>query len=523
MDNFFTCCFSLLVFFLMPIFQLIQGAIIVVPITLMSLIGSLVTTIIWFIPDVGFTFWTIWRTKRWGINVKILVTLIMPVAMVVWPLLVIVCALIAGFFYGLFGPMAHGFFGCWADELWYLYCGGKMPVVFRTTWHCVVDFWHVNKNYKAMLYDFRTTANADGSVFEISLYKIPIGFFLAILLGTVDTIAFVLMGVLLYIPFVYRALVEFNRFVCGCNSKKSVDDCCCQMMCCCICFIPIIVIDIIIIILIPVLLVIAPFYAFWASINASLYACNTNKFSWAFAYNHEFVSSSWYDSLTFIFGGNYNYDTPHMKGRFLEQQSAPLQQVHVEVPSYQNAAVVEEQKRISIITIWDSFFEMCTIYTREAVRENLVTQDDIECCEPYLYTGLPSFIVLRLVKRSIDSNTVGFQMADGTVVTDLNRPVGLIADSVWPKLLALRKELEELFTNNNNNCVIDDNEYTYMEKFIITLNTKPINTDSLDKDRIVQINRVASKFQDLGIMISRLPQVPRRFGEAMNEAILIKN
>ena len=50
--------------------------------------------------------------------------------------------------------------------------------------------------------------------------------------------------------------------------------------------------------------------------------------------------------------------------------------------------------RLSITTVWDQFFNTCTVHGREALSLSLCTQEDISSCEPWLIVGLPSLVLL---------------------------------------------------------------------------------------------------------------------------------
>ncbi|XWV24741.1 putative membrane protein At3g27390 [Tupanvirus deep ocean] len=527
MANDSCCCFC----GLLPLILMIHGVIIAVPAAIMSLIGALVVAIIWMVPDIIYTFWSIWLTPRWGTNVKFMVTLVTPIVVVAWLPLVALLSLIGGFVYGLFGPLIHGFTAfCGSNsDCGFLLCGGYGLRVFKNIADGLHDFWNLNHSYKAMLRDFRLIANADGSVYDISIIKIPIGLLLAIIASTFNTISLILMSVIFWIPITATMFKEFYGAVCCCgnnnfwggpNSCTQSDKECCRCVSF-VCFVPILCTSLLIPLVGPLMVILSPFYGIWAAVKAALYACNNNKFILSYYYTKEFIVSCLYTLIGFITDHNIHYDTPHLKGEGISVPSNPVYQHEVVTApivnvndgaydSYQDLSrcspVLPE---ISIVDIWDNFFKTCTEYTREAITERLVNGTDIEDMEPYLFIGLPSFVVFRLVKRSLTHNTTVFVMSNGIIVAEENRPKNFLANSIWPVLVDLRKQL--------SNLKPDHNEIKYMEILLITMNdeNKMPKFPEIPKERLRQINEVASKFQSLGITISRLPQVPRRLGDSL--------
>jgi hypothetical protein len=516
-----SCCCYL---FILPIIFLFQGIIIVVPVSLFAVIGCISVALFWILPDILFTLLTIWLTPRWGPNVKIMISLMTPIAVVLWLPLVFVCSLVAGMLYGLFGPMVHGFVGfCNTNHSdIYAWCGGHIFKIIKNTRDFLIDFWDMNGSYKSMLYDFRSTANADGSVFEISLLKIPIGFIIVVVAGVFNTISLLVMSIIMYVPLTYQLFKKFLGIVCCCDSNDGCGDddmgwCRCIAF---ICFVPISVVSILIPFAGPIILILCPFYGFWYAIRAALYACNNNKFVLSYYYTKEFNLDSWYTLTNFVFDLDKNYDTPHMDGNAIVipiVNPAPIFP-HI-VPESNDVAhkshVVPPGpvSTVSLAEIWDSFFKVCEEYIKEAVKEKLVSVDDIESMEPYLFIGLPSFVVFRMIERSLQYEGTIFLMANNTFVIEENRPKNFLANTIWPILVNLRTELMKLKPSSD--------EIKYMEASLITLKNenKMKQFQEISKERIKEINVVTSKFQSLGTTISRLPQVPRRFGNTLRSAI----
>jgi hypothetical protein len=50
---------------------------------------------------------------------------------------------------------------------------------------------------------------------------------------------------------------------------------------------------------------------------------------------------------------------------------------------------------LNINAIWDSFFAACAIHTHQAVVEGLVSREEIDDQEPFLYIGIPALTIFR--------------------------------------------------------------------------------------------------------------------------------
>ena len=524
-------CVDFFMLFILPVFQLLQGAIIVVPITCTAVMGATVTALVWFVPETLLTFWTIWKTPRWGPNMKILVTLVAILAVVMWLPFVFVCSLIAGFFYGLLGPMIHGFILLCGSTNDYCdtCCLGPIPKVFKYTCNCIVDFWHMDRSYKLMLHDFRTSANTNSSVYEISFLNMIVGFFIVIIGGTINTVLFLLMNILLYIPFTFRIWIDFFKLVCCCGDRRGYDIDFCKIIAG-ICFVPIFVFSLFVPLVGILAMVVAPFYAFWGSIESALYACNKNKYYLSIPYNFEYVSWAWYKLMTYIFDGEYNFPTPHLDGTYLpvgnsnrivpinnDQHVIDIREQVVE--PYQSINQVNSHNPISISEVWKNYFAMCTKYIRDAITEGLITKDDIESCAPYLFLDIPSYVIFKAIVRSLKkyNNTITFEMADGTVITEKNRPQDILGlgNKVWPIMVSLRNDTKKL--------KLTDDEIKFMEKYIIVKNNIDAKMIKLPANcttaRITEFHILASKYESFGTTLSIMPTSHRNFGDAMINAL----
>src|SRR5438034_4510257 len=106
-------CFTFLFF---NFLHLIFGVISIIPTFLILVVGSIITATIWLIPDFIYTVWSIYTTKRWGPNIKLLILLIIPIALILWLPLVLIVSSLLGIFYGFFGPLIHFTIGLFDNQ-----------------------------------------------------------------------------------------------------------------------------------------------------------------------------------------------------------------------------------------------------------------------------------------------------------------------------------------------------------------------------------------------------------------------
>lgn len=504
----------------LPFFQLIEGAIIVVPMMLMTFFSSFFITLVWFTPVTVYTFLTIWRTLRWGPQFKFVMTIVGIIGLILWPPLVLISAIIFGFFYGLFGTMIHGYNTCFEQrDLCYAYNCGHTSKVIKNTINWIIDFWHFNKNYGALFYNFRNVPNRSGTVFEVYLYYIPIGLIIAVIAGSINTVYFIILALSLCIPLTVRCFIVYYYNFCCCGERDGIAALF-MMALACACILPIIGISFLILLVAPLLLVVCPFYGLWGGMMAAFWACQRGDMSLSYKYTKNFITITTHNMWAFI-KGNRNYQSfdPFFDVDAVQpiprdgQINIVVEQPNSSRNSYQNATPMVTVPEISMLEIWDNFFLMCTKYVREAINERLITEEEISEFAPFLFIGIPSFVVLRMINRSMGHDGNTFELADGTLVTEENRPKNFIADQIWPVFVDLKK--------NIMNTNLSPDEYIYLQNFVITCNEKPIEGIDIFPQRLKELNKLASEFQSVGTVISKMGPFPRRFGEAINEALVI--
>ncbi len=197
----FCCCGCL------PIIGIIKGTIIVAPIFIISLLGFTGVAIILLPHDIFLTYKAICKTSIIGINLKILCLLLLPIALISWPILVALASTFYGILYGLFGPTFYTF-----DSDYNLLYGG-MGKIFEDTCKFIGDFWDFNYNTYFNYLSEMQTRKVDNP-FDISIIQIIIGLILAGYGSLVGVIVCSLLWIIKLIPCIYRLYYYLFKIYC---------------------------------------------------------------------------------------------------------------------------------------------------------------------------------------------------------------------------------------------------------------------------------------------------------------------
>jgi len=193
-DNFFWifCCCGCL-----PIIGLIKGLIIFIPISIYSLVGFTGIAIVLLPHDIYYTYRALAKTSIIGINLKIFGMILLPIALLGWPLLVAFSSCMYGMIYGLFGPMFKTFI---KDN--HIFFGGILDI-FSDTRLFIHEFWEFNY-HSYFTYLLEIEQEEVDEPFDIYILQIIIGVFLATYGSIVGSIVLSLLWLIKFIPLTYR-------------------------------------------------------------------------------------------------------------------------------------------------------------------------------------------------------------------------------------------------------------------------------------------------------------------------------
>ena len=186
------CCCGCL-----PILGLIKGLIIVGPILIISLIGFTGVAIILLPHDIFLTYKSLLKTHMIGINLKLMGMLLLPIALLSWPILVIFVSSVFGILYGFLCPVVRTF-----DEDYNICCGGFTDT-FIDVFDFIKQFWKFNyHSYFTYLSEIEN--RKVDKPFDISIIQLITGLILASYGSIVGVIVLTIMWLVKLLPSIFR-------------------------------------------------------------------------------------------------------------------------------------------------------------------------------------------------------------------------------------------------------------------------------------------------------------------------------
>lgn len=197
----FCCCGCL------PILGIIKGIIVVCPIIIISVFGLTGVAIILLPHDIILTYKAICKTSIIGINLKILAMLLLPIALISWPIFIAFLSSLYGICYGLFGPTFYTF-----DSNYNLISGGFVEI-FKDTFKFIGKFWNYNYHKYFDYLSEMETRKVDNP-FDINFIQIIIALILAGHGSVVGVIVCSLLWIVKLIPSIIRLYCYLFKYYC---------------------------------------------------------------------------------------------------------------------------------------------------------------------------------------------------------------------------------------------------------------------------------------------------------------------
>lgn len=175
-------------------------------------------------------------------------------------------------------------------------------------------------------------------------------------------------------------------------------------------------------------------------------------------------------------------------------------------------------KRLDIIKCWDNFFLMTTHVATDAIIDKKIPGEDVENLESYLFTGVPSLVILQSLERSQSLTYPGIVMQDNITITFQNVPADSFSLQTFQALTDLRDQLKRLGCSQS--------EYKYLEDWVLKGNSNTIPRNFFDVEeshlggaRVRALKEFAGGLYKLSLNMSRVPTFHRRFGEALQASL----
>ncbi|KAL6287121.1 hypothetical protein ACE6H2_011511 [Prunus campanulata] len=508
-------------FFLLLILGLLKAAIIGPVVVGIIVIGnSAVIAELWLAHFV-WTYYCVARSKRLGLVLKILVLLLLPLPLVLWPVLGVVGSVLGGIGYGFFAPLlatfeavgeniTDKFYHCFVDGTWSTIIGGCVVVQDFT------DFcFH---SYFSYMDELIEQIPADEKPMDIELLKLP-----AFLLVS-------LIGVPVDVPVITAVAIWKSPYMLFRGWKRLLEDLIGRegpfLETVCVPFAGLAII------LWPLAVVGAVVAAFISSFFMGLY-------SGAIAYQEDSICLG----LAFIISAVSLFDEYVNELLYLRVGSCfprPIYRRNMcscperkkcgdndkndlengregmntsKLISQQSRTWKQAIQQYKPVQVWSWLLKSCEINGRILLRDGLIDIKDIEECLQKgnckkLGIKLPAWSILQCLLASAKSNSSGLVISDDVELTRANGPKDKVFEWFIVPLLVMKEQLKNLHLNANEELRL---RYLFMK----SNNEKPEEWDtgfpSGDHVRRAQLQAIFRRLQGLVASMSRIPTFRRRF------------
>ncbi|KAK4276210.1 hypothetical protein QN277_019181 [Acacia crassicarpa] len=182
--------------------------------------------------------------------------------------------------------------------------------------------------------------------------------------------------------------------------------------------------------------------------------------------------------------------------------------------SQQTRTLKEKLQLYKPVQVWDWLFKSCEINGRILLRDGLISVKDIEEClmkdnSKTLTIKLPAWTLLQCLLTSAKSNSDGLVISDDTELTSMNKPRDKVFEWFYGPLLIMKEQLKNLEWK--------ETEEVCLKGLVIRCkNEIPEEWDSSgfpsnDNVRRAQLQAIIRRLQGIVVSLSRIPTFRRRF------------
>ena len=161
---------------------------------------------------------------------------------------------------------------------------------------------------------------------------------------------------------------------------------------------------------------------------------------------------------------------------------------------------------VPMSAVFDSFFEQCKLVMADGLSRSILTRAALLDLEPAIFLGVPACVLLHTAYRSAATPEGTLAMADGTIVTDATRPRNSITQLLYEPLLALTRSLRHASLSQAQFTQLGDAALAQDASFASFTSDPPVHALLAESLR-------------LAIHVSRLPMFRRRFGGALGAVL----
>ncbi|CAN1315910.1 Uncharacterized membrane protein At3g27390 [Linum perenne] len=462
-------------FFLLFILGLLK-AVVIAPISLVIILfgNSAVILGLW-IAHFLWTYYCVARTKRLGLVLKIVVMLLLPVPLVLWPPVGIVGSLLGGIGYGFFAPLLATFEAVGEnvkDKFYHCFADGCVSTI-KCSCTVVRDFtdfcFH---SYFSFMDELSEKVLPDEKPMDVKLMRLP-SCFLATLIGVPVDMLLITALALWKSP--YMLLQGWKRLLEDLIGREG------------------------------------PFLETEDSLQSGL------------AYIVAVVSlfDEYVNDLLYLSEGSCLPRPKYRKnqvpklgdkdGSFNRTRQNSLNGKLVPERTRSLKRTIQEFKAVQI---WDWLFKSCEVNGRILLREELINTKDIEECLlkgncKKLGIKLPAWTILQCLLTSAKQDSSGLVISDDVELTAANGPRDKVFDWFIEPLLIMKEQIRKLELKENE-------EMSLRRLVMVNKNERPEDWDeegfpSGDHVRRAQLQALIRRLQGIVASMSRVPTFRRRF------------
>jgi len=148
------------------------------------------------------------------------------------------------------------------------------------------------------------------------------------------------------------------------------------------------------------------------------------------------------------------------------------------------------------------FFAQTCVCGVKSIEEEIISKDDIEAQEPYIFLGLPGLTLLELAIRSLNAEDGSMVLASGQILTRQCLPDGAGNAELFQAIVHATRALRK--------AALSEVQLTRLRHAVVRC--EGTECDSEDP----QINRFAGMFQEMATDISQLDFFHKHFQEVLD-------
>ena len=176
-------------------------------------------------------------------------------------------------------------------------------------------------------------------------------------------------------------------------------------------------------------------------------------------------------------------------------------------PRIHHHVVFTPSEQVPVEVIWDSFFDRAHELASRCLQLCVLTMDDFQSEEPFLYIGLPSLILIEAVHRSLDCPD-GFILSTGMKLTEGNCPEK--EKLLYVSMQASRDRLQQINLNKYELVIMK------LRLLFAGEESKEVPLELRERvstERISAINAVVAEVTSVAIHITQEGIFKKRFRE----------